>query len=218
MFTGLIEEIGTVERIEASGEGSQISIKASRVMEGLSVGDSVAVDGACQTVTRLGQGSFTVFASRITCAVTTLGEFRPGRFINLERALTLSSRLGGHIVQGHVDGIGVIEKISRERTGVEYRISADPRIMKYLVPKGSVAVDGISLTVVSADKNGFTIYIIPETITKTTLDSRKQGDKLNLEVDVLAKYVERMLDKGGGDGNSKDRDLKLKLMEEGYLS
>ena len=212
MFTGLIEETGTVRAVRDSGDGKIIEISALKVLQGTAIGDSISVNGACQTVTSLGSDSFSVFASRITCSVTTLGTFRPGIIVNLERAMTLSSRLGGHIVQGHVDGTGTIRNLRADSNGLEVSVGAGPQIIHYIVSHGSVTVDGISLTVVSYDAAGFTLYLIPETLENTIIPGWKTGSKVNIEVDIIAKYVEKMLARGG----SSDESLMKKLQEGGF--
>lgn len=218
MFTGLIEEIGVVKNLEVTGTGATLTVSALRVLEASAVGDSISVDGACQTVTRTGSGTFSVFCSKLTLQVTTLGSFVPGRRVNLERAVTPGGRLGGHIVQGHVDGTGSVGRVRRDSEGIGIEIKVPEALSRYIVAKGSVAVDGISLTVVSLLPDGFGIYIIPETVAKTTLQERKAGDAVNIEVDILAKYVERMLSpRSSEEPRSNDDDLKRKLLEGGYL-
>lgn len=216
MFTGLIEEIGEVKGIERTGTGVLLTVGSRVVLEDTRIGDSISIDGACQTVTDIGRDCFTVFASKVTCSVTTLGDFKTGRRVNLERALTASSRLGGHMVQGHVDGKGRIRRITNDENGLEIEIHADERELKYIVQRGSVSVDGVSLTVVSLARDGFTVYIIPETIIKTTLSEKAIGAAVNIETDILAKYVEKML-RSGDDSIDADRSLKNKLIEEGFV-
>lgn len=217
MFTGLIEEIGIVRRAERAGEGLAISIAAARVMEESAVGDSICIDGACQTVTAIRAEEFEFFCSRVTAGLTTLGGFRPGRRVNLERAMSMRSRLGGHIVQGHVDGRGIVRNARRDAGGLALEISAPPEILRYIIPRGSVAVDGVSLTVVSLNPGVFSLYLIPETMRNTTLPEKSSGDEVNIEVDVLAKYVERLLGRGGAQSPSSDESLKKKLAEEGFI-
>ncbi len=214
MFTGLIEEIGKIRKINISGEGRYITVTAGKVLEDVKIGDSITVNGACQTVTEFGDDYFTVFASKVTCDVTTLGSLNQGSGVNLERAMSPGSRFGGHIVQGHVDGKGKIDSISKDSNGIRIAISAPGEILKYIVEKGSVTVDGISLTVVSLINSGFDLYIIPETISTTTLSEKKPGDEVNIEVDILAKYVEKML---GNSTTDRDKVLKRKLFEEGFM-
>lgn len=221
MFTGLIEETGSVLAIRNSGEGKILEVKADKVLEGTERGDSISINGACQTVIDRSVKSFSVFVSRVTLDITTLGAFRPGQIVNLERALTLSSRLGGHIVQGHVDFRGVIKNIRKDVKGVEVDISVPDQYMKYIVGKGSIAVDGISLTVVSTTASGFRLYLIPETIENTNINSWKPGIDINIETDILARYVEQILKFGRNNpdtsNNSSDTDLLKKLLENGFV-
>jgi len=217
VFTGLIEEVGTVNGVLENGDGRILVIQAERVLEGTATGDSIAVNGACQTVTAVTKESFSVFVSKVTLNITTLGKLKKGSPINLERAMTPASRFGGHIVQGHVDGAGKIKHIKRDSSGVEVSVGAEADIMRYIVSKGSVTVDGISLTVVEALDNMFTLYLIPETIENTIIEKWQEGAFVNIEVDILAKYVEKML---GGENkkDSGDKELMEKLSEEGFVS
>ncbi|HOP63958.1 MAG TPA: riboflavin synthase [Spirochaetota bacterium] len=221
MFTGLIEETGSVVSIKESGEGKILEVKGDMVLRETKRGDSISINGACQTVVSMTENTFSVFVSRVTLAVTTFGDFKPGRIVNLERALTLSTRLGGHIVQGHVDFTGKVKKISRDSQGVEIDISVSEANMKYIVEKGSIAVDGISLTVVEIEKEGFRLYLIPETLEVTNIGSWKNGDIVNIETDILARYVERILQFGrieqGDEPGANDESLLKKLAENGYL-
>ena len=221
MFTGLIEETGLVLGIRGSGEGKILEIGASKVLEGTKKGDSISINGACQTVTEISGKSFSVFVSRVTLDITTLGYFSPGRAVNLERALTLSSRLGGHIVQGHVDLRGKVKNIKKDIKGVEIEITVTDDYMKYIVEKGSITVDGISLTVVSTSGNDFKLYLIPETIENTIIKDWKTGTEVNIETDILARYVEQMLKYGKNNPEDKnaenDVNFMSKLMENGYV-
>ncbi len=219
MFTGLIEETGSVAGLTDSGEGKILQVRGSKVLEGTQIGDSISVNGACQTVTAIKGNTFSVFASRVTLNITTLGSFKSGDVVNLERALTPSTRMGGHIVQGHVDLTGRVERISRDTRGVEIVISVEKSSMKYIVGKGSIAVDGISLTVVSVSDSNFTLYLIPETLEKTNIGGWKTGTIVNIETDILAKYVENMLRFGRTELNNNeenDKNLLSKLYEEGF--
>ncbi len=219
MFTGLIEEIGVVSGTVDSGSGLVLTIEAGKVLEGTRIGDSISINGACQTVTSLAGRTFSVFVSPVTASITTLGSFRPGRKVNLERAMTPASRLGGHFVQGHVDGTGKVEAVRRDAAGMTANIAVEAGLKKYIVEKGSVAVDGISLTVVSAIPSGFSLYLIPESLSGSTASGWHSGDPVNIEVDILAKYVERMLTgmKGSPGGKADDGKLLKKLMEEGFF-
>ncbi len=215
MFTGLVEEIGIVKAVKPAGDGINLEISCNEVLEGTSRGDSLSINGACQTVTALGKDSFTVYASKITCETTTLGRFRPGSRVNLERAMKAGSRFGGHMVQGHVDGKGKILSLKSDSEGLEISIETGQDLLKYMAHRGSVAVDGISLTIVSLIENGFVLYLIPESLSKTIVSRWKTGDEVNIEVDILAKYIERMLSKG--DEREESGSLKQKLLEEGYI-
>ena len=188
MFTGIVEEIGAV----ASAGGGRLTIRASTVMDDLEVGGSISVNGACLAVTSLDDAGFSVDVVPETLRRTNLGGLHPGHGVNLERPVPASGRLDGHVVQGHVDGTGVVESVGREEAALLVRFAAPPDIMRYIVPKGFVAVDGTSLTVVDCDDSGFTVTIIPFTRDNTVLGARAAGDAVNLEVDVLAKYVERL--------------------------
>jgi riboflavin synthase len=217
MFTGLIEEIGRVARVTRSGGGLNLTIEAVLVLDGTRTGDSISINGACQTVTAIDARSFTVFASSVTAGVTTFGDFTPGRRVNLERAMTPSSRFGGHFVQGHVDGKGSIESIEKDRMGMRVSVAAGPELRRYIVDRGSIAVDGVSLTVVSLTPAGFTLYIIPETISGTVISGWKAGDRVNLETDILAKYVERMLQSRERGGDHEGGSMMTKLAEGGFV-
>ncbi len=193
MFTGIIEELGFVEGVEDQGDAVRLIVRAPHVLTDAGLGDSIAVNGCCLTVAERELDTFTADVMRETLDKTSLGALEPGSKVNLERAVTAGTRLGGHIVQGHVDARGTI----RTRTPAEHwelvDIELPPELARYLVPKGSVTVDGISLTVVDVESNSFTVSLIPETLARTTLGSKEPGDPVNLEVDVIAKYVERLL-------------------------
>ncbi|MBN2159708.1 MAG: riboflavin synthase [Spirochaetes bacterium] len=214
MFTGLIEETGRVARVVRAGDGINLTIDAVKVLDGIETGDSVCINGACQTVTAADGSSFSVFVSAVTASVTTLGAFTPGRRVNLERAMTPGSRFGGHFVQGHVDGRGGIARVDKGPAGMNVAVSVPAGLRRYIVEKGSIAVDGVSLTVVSLTGNGFTLYFIPETLANTIVSEWKAGDEVNIEVDVIAKYVERMMESGTSGGG--DESLMKKLAEEGF--
>jgi riboflavin synthase len=188
MFTGIIEELGSVMAVEPRGEGARIRIGAQQVLEGAHVGDSTAVDGCCLTVVELGEGWFEADVSDETLRRTTLGARQAGDRVNLERPLRFSDRLGGHIVQGHVDAVGeVLAPVP------DLRVALPGALRRYLIEKGSITVDGVSLTVVEPTEDGFTVAVIPHTAEVTTLGARRPGDRVNLEVDLIAKYTERLL-------------------------
>ncbi len=189
MFTGIIEEVGTV----TYAPGKAIHIRASHTMDDTKVGDSIAVDGTCLTVTRLLTDGFAADVSPETLQRTTLGYKRVGDPVNLERALRLQDRLGGHLVLGHVDGIGQIQLLHRERDAIRMRVSAPAELMRYIAMKGSITVDGISLTISDLYEDGFEVALIPHTMRLTTLSTIRTGDAVNLEIDLLSRYVERLI-------------------------
>jgi riboflavin synthase len=193
MFTGIIEELGRVRSIERRGEGVRIVIEARTVTEGSHDGDSISVNGVCLTALDVGLGSFAADGSRETLDRSTLGRLRAGSFVNLERAVTPSTRLGGHIVQGHVDARGKFLSADEHGGSWTVRISYPPEIARYLVFKGSVAVEGISLTIAGLTDQYFEIAVIPKTWEVTNFSQLRSGDEVNLEADVIAKYVERMM-------------------------
>lgn len=193
MFTGLVETLGTVGRVERARAGLRLELRAPELESDLAVGDSIAVDGACLTVARLAGGAFLVDVSGETAQRTTLGGLAQGRQVNLERALRLSDRLGGHLVSGHIDGVGTL--IARRQAGnaTLYRFGAPREIMEYVVPKGSIAVDGISLTVADVGREDFGAAVIPHTERATTLHGKSAGAAVNVEVDMLGKLVRRFV-------------------------
>lgn len=193
MFTGLVEEMGAVERLREGTDLCKLSLRARQVLEGLRIGDSVAVNGVCLTVTERNSDGFTADVMPETVRRTTLRALRPGDRVNLERALRPSDRLDGHIVQGHVEGVGTIARIRPEGNALVYGITAPVELLPYIVPKGSIAVDGISLTVTEVGPSSFGVSLIPHTAARTTLGFRKPGDRVNLETDILARYLERFL-------------------------
>jgi riboflavin synthase len=190
VFTGLIEELGRVASVERSADGARLRIEASFASE-LHDGDSIAVNGVCLTATDSGGGAFSAEAMNETLARTTLSALEPGGAVNLELPLRAGDRLGGHVVQGHVDGIGTIAERRDDGFAVRMRIDAPDEVLRYVVEKGSIAVDGVSLTVAELDGGSFTVSLIPETLERTTLGSTRPPNPVNLEVDVLAKYVEK---------------------------
>jgi riboflavin synthase len=219
MFTGIIEELGEIAGIERSGDGILFTVGAKLVLEGTRIGDSISINGACLTVTSLSDRSFTVFASSVTETSTTLGSYSRGKPVNLERAMAPSGRFGGHFVQGHVDGTGKVASVKRGTGGSLIEVAAGDEIKRYVVAKGSVAVDGVSLTVVSLMPQGFSLYLIPETLARTVASNWKPGDLVNIEVDILAKYVERMLDASARGGGSRPDDeiIMKKLADGGFV-
>jgi riboflavin synthase len=189
MFTGIVEELGTVAGIVDQGDAIRLTVAAETVLEGTGLGDSISVNGCCLTVSELGDGTWTADLMQETLDTTSLRGVAPGDRVNLERAVTVDKRLGGHIVQGHVDGVG--EVISRSPS--EHWDVVEVSLPDHLVDKGSITVDGVSLTVVEARDTSFTVSLIPETLARTTLGQRRVGDLVNLEADVIAKHVEKLL-------------------------
>ncbi len=188
MFTGIVEEVGTVR---AAGQG-RLAIAACQVMPTLEIGGSINVNGTCLTVTTLNSDEFTVDVVPETLRRTNLGQLRPNSPVNLERPLRADGRLDGHIVQGHVDGTGTISEISTDGEALMVRIDVPERLVRYVVEKGFIAVDGVSLTVVHCDEAGFSVTVIPHTCDHTIFGSRNVGDAVNVEIDIFAKYVERL--------------------------
>ncbi len=189
MFTGIVEEIGSVASISSNG----MTIQAQGVMSDLKLGDSIAVNGACLTAVSLSDSEFSVDLSPETMRRTSLGDLAAGGMVNLERALSASDRMGGHIVQGHVDGVGRITSVKEEGDSIIFRVRAPKRLMPYIVEKGFIAVDGISLTVVKVGTSSFTLAVIPYSLRNTNLQTLSVGTRVNLEADILAKYVENLL-------------------------
>jgi len=196
MFTGIVEELGSIAAIEDQGDAIRLTVAADTVLGGTVLGDSISVNGCCLTVSALGDGTWTADLMQETLDKTSLAGVAPGDRVNLERAVTVDKRLGGHIVQGHVDGVGAVISRSPSEHWDVVEISLPAGIARYLVDKGSITVDGVSLTVVEAREASFTVSLIPETLTRTTLGSRRVGDRVNLEADVIAKHVEKLLTSG----------------------
>lgn len=193
MFTGIIQDKGRVALVERQSKGLTLKISTNLDLSSLKIGDSIAVDGVCLTVVELAGQSFLVEVSPETRQRTTLAKIKEGQEVNLELPLKISDPLGGHFVAGHVDGTGEIVAIIPEGNSQRYFFRTSPEITKYLIPKGSVAVDGISLTIVDCQREEFSVVVIPHTAAKTTLGKKKVGDQVNLEVDLLAKYIEKFL-------------------------
>lgn len=206
MFTGLIEDIGTVRSLSRGTVGKLI-VASGKTARGVAIGDSVAVNGACLTVTSISGDEVSFDAVPETLSRTSLGDLRPGDRVNLETSLKAGDPIGGHFVQGHVDGVGTVESSRSLGESQVIRVSAPRDVLKYVVEKGSIAIDGISLTVASCDKKGLTIAVIPHTLDATTLHLKRPGDKVNLEADILGKYVEKMLG-GLGSGGVTEETLR----------
>ena len=212
MFTGIVEEIGIIKSISKGSSDASIIVECKNILEDAKIGDSIAIDGVCQTIVRFDKNIFTVEVSNETLKVTNFSSLKAGDRVNLERALTLQSRLGGHVVSGHIDGLVKIKKIQKisEFYNIDFEIEKD--LDKYVVKKGSVALNGISLTVADISYNTFSVAIIPHTFENTALKYLKIGDFVNIEVDILAKYVEKFLSRGNNSGID-DNFLK----ENGFL-
>jgi len=193
MFTGIIEEVGTVKSVREGSDQATLLISAAGISGSLNLGDSVAVNGACLTVVQHSRESFLCELSLETLRATTLSRIRVESPVNLERSLTLGSRLGGHLVQGHVDGLGELASALPKGNGFEMSFAYPAELERYLVRKGSIAVDGISMTIASLQKNSFTVAVIPHTIEMTNLKRLKVGDAVNLETDIIGKYLERFV-------------------------
>lgn len=201
MFTGIIEEIGTVQAVKRGARSSQLTVKTVEVTADMHLGDSINTNGVCLTVTAFGKDFFTADVMPETMSRSTLGKLAAGSPVNLERALQLGGRLGGHLVSGHIDGPGRIESRWKDDNAEWFRIAPGREILRYIAVKGSIAVDGISLTVTGVDDSSFTVSIIPHTRQITTLAGKKSGDAVNIECDMIAKYLERLINQGGGDGS-----------------
>jgi riboflavin synthase len=215
VFTGIIESIGAVASVRKKGKIFILTIDTSLDLSDTKVGDSVSVDGVCLTVVDMTGASFTLEATPETLGRSTLRNASTGLRVNLERALRPIDRLGGHLVQGHVEGIGIIRGVTRDSDSLIIRIDVEPPIQRYLVDKGSVAVDGISLTVNSLTQTGFTVNIIGHTEQETTLASKKAGSEVNIETDIIGKYIEKLLSVGKSPG--PEGITLAKLTQEGYV-
>lgn len=196
MFTGIIEEIGTVESIRRGSASAEISIRCRTVLEGTKVGDSIAVNGVCLTASSLGGEIFTADVMPETLKRSSLADLRAGSRVNLERAMAADGRFGGHIVSGHIDGTGKIRKKEQDENAVWVSICCPEKLLRYIVEKGSVAIDGISLTVAEVREEGFCVSVIPHTLSQTVLQEKGPGDTVNLENDCIGKYVEKLLTAG----------------------
>ncbi len=212
MFTGIIDEVGRIAAIKKMAGRWELAIEAAFVPEGISEGDSISVDGVCLTATRISEGAFIADASLETLGVTTLRDRKTGDRVNLERAMRADSRFGGHIVMGHVDAIGEISGKEKAGDSIRLEVRIPKEISRYIVKKGSVAIDGISLTVNEQSDNRFTLNIIPYSASKTTLGSKNLGDQVNVETDILGRYVEKFV--SAGEKTGTDLDF---LYKHGYI-
>jgi riboflavin synthase len=222
MFTGIIEEIGTMRRISRQGQAMILTIGAKRILEDVHLGDSISVNGVCLTVVQFDESSITLDVMPETFRRTSLARLHVGETVNLERAMAAGGRFGGHIVQGHVDSTGVITARNIEENAVVFQVDpTDPAILKYMIPHGSITIDGISLTLVQVTHQRFTVSIIPHTLAQTVLQNKHPGDEVNLEADVLGKYMEKLLQfRGNGNGEPVRKQSSLTeafLSENGFM-
>ena len=216
MFTGIVEETGTLRSLSRGQKSCVIRIQCSTVLEDTKIGDSIAVNGICLTVTDMDSGGFAADVMNETLSRSSLGQTRPGDPVNLERAMAANGRFGGHIVSGHIDGTGVIRDIRSDDNAVWYTLEAPPEILRYVVEKGSIAIDGISLTVADVDTSSFSVSVIPHTGDNTTLLSKKPGDTVNLETDMIGKYVEKLLHFQAEEEKGSSRITMEFLAEHGF--
>lgn len=218
MFTGIIEETGTILAIRQGHMSSALTIAADVILSDIHIGDSICVNGVCLTVTSFQKGTFTADVMGETLRRSSLGNLIKGSPVNLERALSLTSRLGGHIVSGHIDGTGTITQIKKESTAYWFTIQAAPALLHYIVEKGSITIDGISLTVACVSSSDFQVSIIPHTAAHTTLLTKKNGDIVNLECDLIGKYVEKLLQPESSASSQPAAPLSAEfLAQHGYL-
>lgn len=216
MFTGIIEEVGSIISLKRSGDKSFIRIKAATVLSDVHIGDSIAVNGVCLTVTQFDDTSFQADVMNETLRRSSLGSLTAGSPVDLERAMSAQGRFGGHIVSGHIDGTGTITDIRKDGIAVWYTISAPPEIMRLIVEKGSIAIDGISLTVAKVTAKDFSVSIIPHTAAKTVLSHKRKGDIVNLENDIVGKYVEKLLSPAGKTPVTNRVNMEF-LARNGYI-
>lgn len=216
MFTGIIEELGTIADLQILPNAAYLTIGAQKVLKNTQIGDSISVNGVCLTVVKLQDTRFTVDVMAETLQKTNLGELARGSKVNLERALQLSTRLGGHLVSGHVDGVGTIQKKMKVGIAEVFEITTSPSLTHYILPKGSISIDGISLTVVKVNQQGFSVSLIPHTRQETTLGIKGAGSKVNLETDLIGKYVARFLENQSDPQERKDLSMEF-LAQHGFL-
>ena len=210
MFTGIVEEVGTIKNIKRGQHSAILTIQAKTVLEETRLGDSIAVNGICLTVTRLFPDGFSADVMHETLNRSSLARLTEGSMVNLERAMAANGRFGGHIVAGHVDGVGHIANIRKDDTAVWYTVHAGAEILRYVVEKGSVTIDGISLTVAAVDGDGFSVSTIPHTVAQTNLNQRRRGDSVNLETDVVGKYIEKLLRPEPPKQNNLTKEMLLR--------
>lgn len=212
MFTGIVEELGKVKKLSVQGSSGKISIEAKKVLEGTRIGDSIAVNGVCLTVVSMTADGFTADVMAETVRRSNLGKLDAKDQVNLERAMAADGRFGGHIVSGHIDGTGTIVSMRKEENAVWVEIEAGDPIMKYIIEKGSICIDGISLTIAKVEEHSFFVSVIPHTGKETTLLGKKNGDEVNLENDIVGKYVGRLLSFQGEE--KKESSLTMEMLRE----
>lgn len=216
MFTGIIEETGEISEIKRETLSAKIKVRCRRVLEGTEIGDSIAVNGICLTVTSLTKDGFTADVMAETMRRSSLSELKVPGVVNLERAMAADGRFGGHMVSGHIDGTGIVTGIRQEENAVWYTIAAEPELLRYIVEKGSVALDGISLTVAKVTDKDFQVSVIPHTRQETALTEKKTGNLINIECDIIGKYVEKLLI-GKQETKQESKITENFLMEHGFF-
>lgn len=213
MFTGIIEEVGSIAQIKKQGEFAVVTINAKKVLSDVHLGDSIAVNGVCLTVTSFSANQFTADVMSETLKRTSLGELSLNSPVNLERAMAANGRFGGHIVSGHIDGTGTVAEITPADNSTWYRIKTSPKLMRYIIEKGSITIDGISLTVVDVADDSFRVSIIPHTIKETNLGSKKMGSVVNLENDIVGKYIEQFLMKPNAETAQTETKITMDFLK-----
>ena len=216
MFTGIVEEMGQIRSIVRGASSAVLSIEANLILEHLKIGDSVAVNGVCLTATSIGAGGFTADVMHETLNRSSLGALQKGSHVNLERAMLANGRFGGHIVSGHIDGTGTIGSIQKDDNALWYTILADAKLLRYIVEKGSVTIDGISLTVADVQSDRFAVSLIPHTAKVTVLGEKRTGDIVNLETDIIGKYVEKLMKPAVEETKQKPGITMEFLAENGF--
>ncbi len=216
MFTGIIEEVGAISHVKKTGGGIRFRVSAPKYSPELKINDSIAINGACHTVVWRTDTEFEVDSVEETLKKTTLGTFQPGTRVNLELPMRLNERLGGHLVLGHVDTVGTIKAIDTRQNSIMYSIEAPPQFSQYLIPVGSICIDGVSLTIAELNQNVLRVSIIPHTSGNTIFNDYKVGTKVNLEFDLVGKYIERMMTSTSEPGKEKSKLTQAYLQEQGF--
>lgn len=216
MFTGIVEEVGKIISVNSGGNSAVLTIQGNKIFEGMKLGDSIAVNGVCLTVTEFQRNIFSVDVMKETLARSSLAEVKAGSWVNLERAMPANGRFGGHIVSGHIDGTGKILEIRKEANAIWYKIKTPEKLMRYIIEKGSITIDGISLTVAKLDAGWFQVSIIPHTAKATILSGKKVGDLVNLENDLVGKYIEKFLIEPKASQNEENGITRDMLIKYGF--